>query len=695
MEDGQWEKVLAAFDDIVVLPEAQRSIRLARIGQTDPRMRGMLEVLMHEDAIAHMLMSPPEPVALTPPQALILESATSEGPAQRPETPPADGARDPHEIRRLLETGSPATSTTSRLPRRRVSITTGSLWLSGLVIGLGAFALRRDKPATAPTWLDLDAPDSASARSFGFNPISLSPNGSVIAYVGGPSNALFVRSLEDARGVRKIEGSDNARCPSFSPDGRWILFTTDYHLVKIPASGGTPTAVVDSTVDQCALWIADKQILFERNASLFTVSPDGGARTLVARFDTLNDIRELHLSQVLPNGKAALVSFVATAPSSRSELGTLSLTDGKVTRLGKHGVAPRYANGYLLYGGAGLVVAPFSLRGMRVTGPETRLAVGNGQFTTSANDRLAYMDDGALGAGSASLVAVGTDGHARPLGIGRGVQPDSMGYSSPYVSPDGQRVALELEGGIWVYDLLAKHLTRLTDHDSGMRLMGWTKDSRRVVFLAPDSATSSPSLRVVRQVWDGSEPARDFIRLPVPATTFTMGPRHGFGAFSVVDSQTSLSRGNIWIVQLDTPNVAKPYVTTATFAAQPRMSHDGELLAYTSNESGRNEVYVRPLDASSPVIRISAGGGTQPVWSLDDSVLYYRGPTHLMRTTITRESPLSVRRRDVLFEDIYDRSDVTNYDVIPGDKELLMIQRNLVARRVGIVMDWPALLRSR
>ena len=245
-------------------------------------------------------------------------------------------------------------------------------------------------------------------------------------------------------------------------------------------------------------------------------------------------------------------------------------------------------------------------------------------------------------------------------------------------------MAVELKGDIWVYDFLAHNLTRLTDHISGPRLVGWTKDSRRVVFLASDSATS----RVVRQVWDGSEPARDFIGLPVPATTFTMGPRHGFGAFSI-------SRGHIWIAPLDSPSAAKPYVATAAFAVEPRMSHDGELLAYTSNVSGRNEVYVRPLDASSPVIRISDSGGTQPVWSLDDSVLYYRGPSHVMRATITRESPLSVKRRDVLFPDIYDRYDATNYDVMPGDKELLMIQRSLGGGRVGIVMDWPALLSSR
>lgn len=698
MEPREWDRVRAAYDQILSLPEAQRSVRLARIGQDDPRMRGMLDALLHGDAIANAV-SQREPNAFTPTPELIAPlTQTDDARVPLPlavETRPAEPPRDAYEVKRLLDADSSAMITTPRPPRRRLSITAGGLSLSAfIIIGLGAFALRRDKPTSAstPTWLDLDAPDSASAHSFGSNPISLSPDGSEIAYVGGPTNALWVRSLDDARGPLKIEGSDNARCPSFSPDGRWIVFTTNDHLVRIPASGGRPASVVDSTVDHCALWINDKQILFERNASLFAVSADGGAQSLVARFDTLNDFRELRLSQTLPNGKAVLVSVLAPAASANWELGTLSLTDGRVTRLGKHGVSPRYANGYLLYGGAGVFAAPFSLREVRVTGPETRLPGRIGQFTTSANERLAYMDDAGHGVGFPALVAVGTDGRARPL------PTELHDWSSPRVSPDGQRVAVELRDrqrqspDIWIYEFQTNRLTKLTDHTPGLRLVGWTKDSRRVVFLAPDSATSGPAFRVVRQLWDGTAPPRDFIRLPAPATTFTMGPRHGFGAFSVFDPRTSLSSGHIWVAPLDSPSAAKPYVASMAYAVEPMLSHNGELLAYTSDVSGRNEVYVRPLDARSPVLLVSDSGGTQPVWGSDDQHLYYRGPSRMIRVTIARAATMSVTRREVLFEDVYERGDGTNYDVIPGDEELLMISKNVIGRHVGIVLDWPALL---
>ncbi|HEY2377922.1 MAG TPA: hypothetical protein VGH98_18255 [Gemmatimonadaceae bacterium] len=243
-----------------------------------------------------------------------------------------------------------------------------------------------------------------------------------------------------------------------------------------------------------------------------------------------------------------------------------------------------------------------------------------------------------------------------------------------------------------MYDLAAHRLTRLTNHISGLRPVGWTPDSRGVVFLAPDSATSSSTFRVVTQPWDGTAPPRELIRLHLPALTFTMGPPHGYAAFSVYDVRANAQRGDIWLVPLDTPSAARPFIATRAYAVEPRMSHDGQLLAYTSNESGRNEVYVRSLTDSAPPLRISEGGGTQPVWSTDDRDVYYRGPLQMMRANVARGAPMSVRRRDVLFEDRYDQQEMTDYDVFPSGKELLMIQTNLVGMHVGVVMDWPALL---
>jgi hypothetical protein len=83
------------------------------------------------------------------------------------------------------------------------------------------------------------------------------------------------------------------------------------------------------------------------------------------------------------------------------------------------------------------------------------------------------------------------------------------------------------------------------------------------------------------------------------------------------------------------------------------------------------------------------------VWSADGRQLYYRGPEYLLRATIARRSELSVTRRDTLFRDVFARHNMTNYDVFPGGKELLMIRINSSPVRAAILLNWPELLRQR
>ena len=104
------------------------------------------------------------------------------------------------------------------------------------------------------------------------------------------------------------------------------------------------------------------------------------------------------------------------------------------------------------------------------------------------------------------------------------------------------------------------------------------------------------------------------------------------------------------------------------------MSGDGQLLAYATNESGQFEVYAMPIGDPSRRVQVSRGGGTQPVWSPDGRQLFYRGPDVMMRATLRRGGRLAVERVEPLFEDIYERHDVTNYDVLPGGEELVMIR---------------------
>jgi len=589
--------------------------------------------------------------------------------------------------------------------RHRVPFVIAVAGVGLAVIGLAIFELwpASAKMPAKPIWLDIDIPDSAAAHASWPTAITLARDGSKVAYLGGPRNSIFIRSMDHQRALLRIENSDGAHCPSFSPDGQWILFTRDARLMKAAVGGGAPQVIEGSHVDECAIWIDQNQILFGRSGSLFMISANGGPASLVARPDSAHDNLTLTPSQALPGGKAVLISYPFGATLESWQLAVVTLANGKVTSLGRNGFNPRYVDGYLLYANDGVLASPFSIEELRFRGPEVQILPRLRQFSTSANGGFAYLNTNQSAPHWSSIVAVRDDGLEQSLArtgsadlAGKsGTRLDSIDFAWPHLSPDGKRVALELAGreprswDVGVYEFSSRRLTRLTNHTSGLRPAGWTADGRNVIYLSTDSATSTSTYGVLMQPWDGSAPSRALMRFRVPVHTFSMGQAHGYAAFSVFDP--AYRKGDIWIVPLDTPTAARPFIATRAGVPEPRLSHDGKLLAYTSTETGRSEVFLRPL-GSDKSIQVSEGGGGQPVWSKDDRHLYYRGPSHVMRATIARDGRISIRRRDTLFRDVYERQDATDYDVFPDDKALLMIRQHLVDMQLGIVMNWPALL---
>jgi eukaryotic-like serine/threonine-protein kinase len=269
---------------------------------------------------------------------------------------------------------------------------------------------------------------------------------------------------------------------------------------------------------------------------------------------------------------------------------------------------------------------------------------------------------------------------------------DTARFAWPRLSPDGKRVLLEMQTGpvtwdIWVYDIAAHTVSRLTSGFTGIRPSGWTADGRSVVFIANDSATPDALRSVVSQPWDGSSAPHELFRLPLDIHDVTIGPPHGYAAFTV-------NAFDVWITPVDTPQAARPLVVTAAFDGHPRLTRDGTLLAYSSGETGRPEVYVRPVLGPASRLQVSVAAGWQPVWSADGHYLYYRAPGYMMRATIGRGS-LRVTRRDTLFRDDFAQHNTTNYDVFPDGKELLMIRQSPTRVHAGVILNWPELLRQR
>jgi dipeptidyl aminopeptidase/acylaminoacyl peptidase len=150
------------------------------------------------------------------------------------------------------------------------------------------------------------------------------------------------------------------------------------------------------------------------------------------------------------------------------------------------------------------------------------------------------------------------------------------------------------------------------------------------------------------------------------------------------------------LVPLDSPVTAKPLLPAQRYDGHPRISPDGKLLAYIGDDVRRWEVYVRTLPKGTR-IQVSHSGGIEPVWSPDGRSLFYRGGGYIQRASIAASPTLSVTRRDTLFRDVYEQghNSPANYDVFPTGKELLMIRSATGKAQIGVLQNWPELLRQR
>jgi Tol biopolymer transport system component len=366
-----------------------------------------------------------------------------------------------------------------------------------------------------------------------------------------------------------------------------------------------------------------------------------------------------------------------------------------VTDLGLVGFSPRYvAPGRVVFARAGALVmtSPFSVRKRAVTGPATLVLEevrqhsigGVTGFSVSQTGTIAY-DAGAI-TGPQAMYVVDRQGTERQL-------PGPMRmFREPRVSPDGRRIAVRigstnLDGGLWIYDIAAGGtLNRLTPDSASIR-GEWSRDSTHIVYI--DHANSD-SERVVSRPWDASG-APIVLARGKAAEHFeiSLGPVGGYSAIR----RGSTDGLDILLAPSESLAAARPFLDNP--AANERDAHispNGRLLAYTSNESGQNQVYLTPIPGRGPHVPVSIDGGSEPTWARDGTTLFYRSPTRMMAATIA-EHPLAVTRRDPLFVDSYRRyPDHAAYDVFPNGREFLMTRGPTSDSKLWVIVNWPQML---
>ena len=512
-----------------------------------------------------------------------------------------------------------------------------------VVLGIALWALwRSETPADRPlVRLDVDLGADAAfppGNSGAAASIAISPDGTRLVYVSGTPTRLFTRRLDQPRAT-ELPGTQGASGPFFSPDGQWVGFAVGRTVNKISVDGGAvvPLGAINGLFGG-ASWAEDGSIFVGDGGGKgpLQLSAAGGAPRIVL---PEGDVY-LTQPQLLPGGKAILFAVgIAGTGADTFNIEVLTLADGRRKVLARGGQSPHYlpssnGTGHLLYvNRATLFAIPFDLATLETRGTAVPVlddvahfqVSGGGQLAVSRSGTVIYRPDIGGVAAMTTVQWLDAAGRKAPLRATPGA------YQTPRLSPDGKRIALVINDGfnsdVWVYDTQRDAITRLTLGGVN-RNPAWSPDGQYVVFL-----------RIAQGIFqaraDGASPPqvlRGSKTDPYPWSFTPDGKRLAYFE--------GLGNSQLWTVPLEDQGGALKAGTPELFLKSnfpdraPSFSPDGRWLAYSSNESGRNEVYVRtfppPASGQGGKWQVSNNGGERPRWSRTGDELVYQSGDQLM-----------------------------------------------------------------
>ena len=592
--------------------------------------------------------------------------------------------------------------------------------LTAVIAGAAVWSLKPAPPQESrPTArFSYTLPQNQTFRNTGRPVVAVSPNGRQFVYNVG--SGLYLRSM-DGLNARLIPGTEeDLTNPFFSPDGQWIGFWSrgDSQLKKVPVAGGTAVALSTATNPFGASWGADNTILFGQPEGIMRVSANGNTpERLVA---TEKD-EQVDGPQLLPGGQWVLFSL--TRGGSRwdvAEIVAQSLASGERKVLWRGGSDARYVpTGHLIYAlDDALFALPLDLARLEVSGGPVLLLDGlqRAPDVQTATAHYGVSDGGAL----VHVVGTSTAAQARTLvwvdrsGREEAIAAPPRAYMSPRISPDGTQVAIDVReqgNDIWIWSLARQTLTRLTFDPRADRSPMWTPDGRRIVFSS--SRAGSPNL--FWQTADGTGAAErltESTNFHYPSSISVDGTRllfeEGPGNVQALTlagdhpSTTSTDSGQARSGRGEPvePRRVTSLITTTFAERNGDLSRDGRWVAYESNESGRNEVYVRPFPGvDGGRWQVSTGGGTQPLWAPNSRELFFVDPEGRIVAVPVQAGPGFVAGNpkvivDGPFATIVPGFNGRMYDLSPDGQHFLMVKAGAGAEQAAppaqiiVVQNW-------
>jgi serine/threonine-protein kinase len=536
------------------------------------------------------------------------------------EKDPKERLRDIGDARRLLEDQSQAESPPHRKLPWAVS---GALGLALIV--LGALLWRATRPADRPlVRLDVDLGPGVSLGSYAGVDTIISPGGTRLVYVS--QNRLFTRRLDQDQAT-ELPGTEGAYAPFFSPDDQWVAFFGTGKLKKVSVAGGAVIVLCSAPTGMGGSWGEDGTIIaaISSLSGLYRIPADGGAPAPLTELDREHGEVSHRWPQILSGGKAVLFTARTRIVGGYDEasIEVMSLGDRRIKKtLVPGGTYGRYVpSGHLLYVNRGTLSAvPFDLGALEVRGsPAVVLnqvaysSANDAQFEASRTGSLVYRSG--TRSGLVTVQWLESDGKTRAL------LPTPGDYSRPSLSPEGRRLAMEVGQDILVYDLERNQMMHVVFDGKPNQVPIWSPDGRYIVYGGLGGLSWTRA--------NGASKPQQLLLTKHSAWATSFSPNGKRLAYAEVGPDTSL---DLWTVPVEndgtglragTPEV---FLQTPADERNPIFSPDGKWLAYTSNESGSYQVYVRAFPDTGEKRQISSDGGNYAMWPRSGRELFFESP---------------------------------------------------------------------